>query len=378
VRRRAWVVAILVLASLLSLGARRPARTTTPTGPPPPPAPPKAWIVFDEDSGVVLDAGNDRTPMLPASVFKVLTALIAVQRLAPDDAVPVSDVAEGMPARKINMKAGQVWRFEDVLNALLLVSANDAAVAVAERVSGSRAGFAETMARTGQRLGLADKPALRDPAGLDDEFSWAGGSLISARDLAIVTRAAMAEPRIRSALVERIYRFHGGDGTDHRLLNHNPLIVGNFAGAIGVKTGYTKKAGHSLIGAATRDGRTLVAIVLNAPDATRFTEALIDKGFASPAEPATGHDALPHIVADAAKFAGTTVEAATAHNADAAAIAGVNATKHKNGGVDLPLTIALVTGLGVPLALLGLRRRAIRRQRQRRIERQRQRLVTWS
>jgi D-alanyl-D-alanine carboxypeptidase (penicillin-binding protein 5/6) len=375
VRRQASVVAGLVVACLLSLGATRPA--PKPPGSLAPPAPPKAWILLDQDTGAVIDAGNDRAPLLPASVFKVLTALIAVQRLGPDDQVPVSDVAAGMPARKINMKAGQVWRFEDVLTSVLLVSANDAAVAVAERVSGSRAGFAETMARTGQRLGLTDHPALRDPAGLDDEFSYAGGTYISARDLAIVTRAAMAEPRIRAVLTQRVYHFHGGDGTDHRLLNHNPLIVGNFPGAIGVKTGYTKKAGHSLIGAATRDGRTMIAIVLDAPDPTHFTQALLDKGFTVPAEAEGALDKLPAIVPDAAKFAEKPVaEPAKAHNADAANIAGVNAAKHPKRSPDLPLALVVLVLGGLPAGLILLRRRAIRRRRQRRLEHH-QRMMTW-
>jgi D-alanyl-D-alanine carboxypeptidase (penicillin-binding protein 5/6) len=371
VRRTLAAAVLAVLASLLSLGA-----APTPTGPAvtgstvPPPAPPKAWILVDQDTGAVLSAGNERSPMLAASVFKVLTALIGVQRLAPGDEVPVSAVAEGMPARKINMKAGQVWRFEDVLHSLLLVSANDAAVAIAEKVSGSREGFAETMAHTGQRLDLADHPALLDPAGLDDEFSWGGGTLISARDLAIVARAAMSEPRIRDVLVRRTYRFDGGDGNPHRLLNHNPLVTGNFPGAIGVKTGYTKRAGYSLIGAATRDGRTMIAIVLGAPDPTRFTQALLDTGFTIPVSSQRGVDTLPPIVAGAARFEEHVVEPANAKRADAVHVAGVNAARRAGRGVLVPALVAVAGG--IPLTLIALRRRAVRRRRRRR------RVVTWS
>src|SRR5439155_5596452 len=343
------------LAATTPQPRRATLRRAPPPTVPPPPVPPKAWILVDQETGAVLQAGNDRTPMLPASVFKVLTALIAVQRLGPDDEVPVSDVAEGMPARKINMKAGQTWRLEDVLNAVLLVSANDAAVAVAERVSGSRAGFADTMASTGERLGLADHPVLRDPAGLDDEFSFEGGSFISARDLAIVTRAAMAEPRIRNVLVQRASRCHGGDGTDHRLLNHDPLIVANFPGAIGVKTGYTKHAGHSLIGAVTRDGRTMIAIVLDAPDPTRFTEALLDSGFGVAVAAERGLDTLPAIVPDAAKFSETKVATVGAHRADAANGANVNATKKRSNGSNLPLAAGALAVGGFPAGLVALR-----------------------
>lgn len=318
-------VLLLVALALLAVGTTGPAWAArivprrpiahAPAGPttvPPPPPPPKAWILVDDDTGAVVDAGNDRVPLPPASVFKVMTALIAVSRLTPDDQVPVSTVAEGMPARKVNMKAGQVWAFDDVLHSLLLVSANDAAVALAERVDGSLAGFAADMDRVGQRLGLADQPVLHDPAGLDDEFSFEHGNLISARDLAIVTRAAMAQSEVRAIVSEPDYRFHGADGNDHRLLNHN-LLLKEYPGAIGVKTGYTKRAGHSLIGEATRDGRTMLSVVIAAPDPDRFTMGLLDKGFATPVAAEAGLDRLPPVVRDAGALPTTSAATAAAH-----------------------------------------------------------------
>src|SRR5207248_4376301 len=151
-----------------------------PTTTPPPPPPPKAWVLIDSDTGAVLDQGNAHQPLPPASVTKVLTALIAAEQVPPGADIPISAQAQGMPARNMNMKAGQVWKFEDVLHALLMVSANDAAVALAEKISGSRQAFADVMTETAQRIGMDDNPLLRDPAGLDDEFSNGGGNLISA------------------------------------------------------------------------------------------------------------------------------------------------------------------------------------------------------
>src|SRR5881227_2453677 len=104
----------------------------------PPPPPPKAWVLIDSDTGAVLEQGNAHQPLPPASVTKVLTALIAAEQVPPGADIPISAQAQGMPARNMNMKAGQVWKFEDVLHALLMVSANDAAVAIAEKISGSR------------------------------------------------------------------------------------------------------------------------------------------------------------------------------------------------------------------------------------------------
>jgi serine-type D-Ala-D-Ala carboxypeptidase (penicillin-binding protein 5/6) len=275
------------LLGLVALAAPAPAQA--------PPPPPKAWIVVDGGSGAVVAGGNQDAPLPVASVFKVFTALLTVENLLPDTPVVVSARAAGMPARNINLKAGQTWRADDLLHALLLVSANDAAVALAEAIAGSDAGFASLMATTARRLGITDRPVLRDPAGLDDEFSFQGGNRISARDLAIVTRAALAYPEIASIVTMPDYRFNGGDGNGHRLLNHN-LLLRMYPGAIGVKTGYTRRAGHCLIAAATRDGRTMIAVVLDAPDTYRSAEALLDQGFATPPAALAALPRLPRVV----------------------------------------------------------------------------------
>src|SRR5438067_3828755 len=193
----------IVLTALLALwmGAA-PARADAP-----PPAP-KGWALVDADTGAVVDGGQARTPMLVASVFKILTAIVVQENLAAGSDVPVSARAEGMPARKINLKAGQVWKSDDLLAALLLVSANDAAVALAEKTAGSLEAFGGMLDRTAERLGMADHPVLRDPAGLDDEFSVDGGNLVSPRDLAIATRAFLSYPALAGIVTQPVYRFH--------------------------------------------------------------------------------------------------------------------------------------------------------------------------
>src|SRR5436190_18505403 len=266
-----------------------------PTTTPPPPPPPKAWILVDSDTGAVLDQGNPHEPLPPASVTKVLTALIATEQVQAGADIPISPEAQGMPARNMNMKAGQVWKYEDVLHALLMVSANDAAVALAEKISGSRQEFANVMAQTAQRIGMTDNPPLRDPAGLDDEFSNEGGNLLSAHDLAVAARNALANDQLRQIVSTQVYKFHGGDGNDHRLFNED-LLLKTYPGAIGVKTGWTRKAGHSFIGAATRDGRTMLSVVLAAPDTYRTTTAMLDKGFATPVSAEGALEHLPKVV----------------------------------------------------------------------------------
>jgi D-alanyl-D-alanine carboxypeptidase (penicillin-binding protein 5/6) len=301
---RRFLVCLTALACLLlSLAPNAYAlqhvhRAEPPSGPttaPPPPPMPKAWVLVDADTGAILDQGNAHEPLPPASVTKVLTALIATEQLKPGDDIPISAEAQGMPARTMNMKAGQTWKFEDVLHALLMVSANDAAVSLAEKISGSRQEFANVMAQTAERIGMTDTPQLRDPAGLDDEFSNEGGNLLSAHDLAVAARNALSNDQVREIVSTQVYKFHGGDGNDHRLLNED-LLLKTYPGAIGMKTGWTKKAGHSFIGAATRDGRTMVSVVLGATEIYRTSTALLDKGFATPVTAEAGLERLPAVV----------------------------------------------------------------------------------
>jgi D-alanyl-D-alanine carboxypeptidase (penicillin-binding protein 5/6) len=288
------VLAALFAALTLVAAAPASAKPTTTTAVPAPPPPPRSWVLVDADTGAVIDGGHEHEPQRVASVFKVLTAVTVVENLNLDTDVTVSARAEGMPARKINLKAGQVWHGVDLMHCLLLVSANDAAVALAEQTAGTLEAFGGMLDATAARLGMADAPTLRDPAGLDDEFSVDGGNLISTRDLAIATRAFLSYPELVQIVGEPDYRFQGGDANPHRILNHN-LLLKSYPGAIGIKTGYTKRAGHSLIGAAKRDGRTMIAIAVGAADPNRTVEGLLDKGFATPVAAEGAMDHLPAV-----------------------------------------------------------------------------------
>jgi D-alanyl-D-alanine carboxypeptidase (penicillin-binding protein 5/6) len=196
------------------------------------------------------------------------------------------------------MKAGQVWTYTDAMHALLLSSANDAAVALAEAAAGSVELFQQRFASTASALGMADSPVLMDPAGLDDRESVGGGNLVSARDLAIAARALLASPTLAEAVGTRIYRFHGVDNVDHRLVNHNRLLR-TYPGAVGMKTGYTVRAGNCLIAVARRDGRTMISVVLHAFGTSYDPSvALLDKGFATPVAAESTAEQLPPVPSD--------------------------------------------------------------------------------
>lgn len=248
--------------------------------------------MVDAGTGAVLDGADVRTPRPPASLSKVMTALTAVRELAENATVPVSNRAANIPATSVGMKAGQAWPVRDVLSALLLSSANDAATALAEAAAGDVDAFAQAQGDTALRLGLRDRPVLRDPAGLDGPSGVAGGNLMSAADLAIATRAMLRQPRLAGLVALREDRFIAPDGSPRRLVNHNKLLW-SYPGSIGVKTGYTRRAGRCLIAAASRGGRTLIVVLLDAADTHGQAASLLDRWFAAP--PAAGVDHLPPV-----------------------------------------------------------------------------------
>ena len=264
-----------------------------------PPAP-RAWILVDLDTGKVITGSAYRKPMPPASLSKVFTALAAVRALPLSTGVPVSVRAAAAPAHVIGMKTGQVWTLDSALHPLLMSSANDAAVAVAERVSGSLDRFQGALAQLAGRLALADHPVLRDPAGLDDGASVGGGNLVSARDLAIAGRAVLADGRLAPIVGQREFSFAGPDGRRHRLVNHNKLLR-RYPGTVGVKTGYTARANGCLIAAARRHGRTMLTVVLGVQDIYSPTMQLLDRGFATPVSAEPSVDRLPAVGGGAAR-----------------------------------------------------------------------------
>lgn len=274
------------------------ASTVTPAAaaPPPPLPPAAAWVVVDAGTGRVLAARNDRQPLPPASLTKVLTALVAAGWLPADASVPVSAVDATVYPDRVGMKAGQVWPLPIAIRALLIFSANDAAYAIAERVAGSVGRFGAVMDAAGRELGMADHPVLHDPAGLDGSEGVGGGNLISARDLAIASRALLAEPDLAQIVALQHFAFQGPDHVGYDIWSKDLAFLRSQPGAIGIKTGFTDRAGSCLIGAATQGGRTLIAVILNGANPTLTARMLLAHAFATPASAEPRADALPPVV----------------------------------------------------------------------------------
>jgi D-alanyl-D-alanine carboxypeptidase (penicillin-binding protein 5/6) len=236
-----------------------------------------AAVLADLDTGRLLFnmAGNERRPI--ASLTKIMTALLVFEETAPRDVVTVSEEAAAPRIAGISslgLTAGERIRANELLYALLLQSANDAAVALAEHVDGTVEGFVERMNARAEELGMT-RTSFASPNGLDD----VGYS--SARDLIRLTRAAFGTPGFSSVVASRTHVVQSLDAEPRTVQNRNVLLW-LYPGAIGVKTGFTTPAGFCVVAVAERDGVRLLAVVLGAPgEPFSDAAALLNYGFVS-------------------------------------------------------------------------------------------------
>lgn len=215
--------------------------------------------------------GDDRAPM--ASTTKVMTALVVLEQANLDETVSIPPEACGIEGSSIYMKPGERMTVRDLLYALLLQSANDAAAALAITVSGSIEAFARQMNERASALGLVNTHFV-NPHGLDDPEHFT-----SAKDLARIAAASMEIPEFRDMVGTVKYTIPiGNDGSTRVLFNHNRLLR-LYGDAVGIKTGFTKKSGRCLVGAACRDGMTLISVTLDAPNDWNDHIRLFDYGF---------------------------------------------------------------------------------------------------
>ncbi len=232
----------------------------------------KAAVLLDAADGRVLYEKNALSRLPMASTTKIMTALVALDLAPLDTVITVPKSAVGVEGSSVYLTAGERLTLHELLYAVLLSSANDAAAAVAIALGGSVEGFADMMNDCAERLGLSNTHFV-NPHGLD-----ADGHYTSALDLARLTAHALGDPEFRSIVSTYKHEISGPSGK-RLLVNHNKLLK-SYDGCIGVKTGYTKRTGRCLVSAAERDGLTLVAVTLAAPDDWRDHAALLDYGFA--------------------------------------------------------------------------------------------------
>jgi serine-type D-Ala-D-Ala carboxypeptidase (penicillin-binding protein 5/6) len=261
---RRLLAAAAVLAAALSMAAA-PAWA----GPAPPRVPgAEAAIVVDALDGTVMFAKRPNQERSIASTTKLMTALLALEEADPDE-VFTAPAYNAMPAEsRINLREGERMTVQDLLEALLLESANDAAVDLAENIAGSREAFVDQMNERAEELGL-EHTSYANPIGLDQD-----GNYSSARDLAALARTLLRNERFArivdmpSATLE--------SGSHQRVVQNRNDLVGTYPWVDGVKTGYTLNAGNVLVGAAVRGRRArVVSVVLGEPtEAARDADTL--------------------------------------------------------------------------------------------------------
>ena len=238
-----------------------------------------AAVLIDEDSGTVLYEKNadERRPV--SSITKVMTLLLTFEalqagKIALGDIVPVSEHAYHMGGSQIWLEPGEQLTLQEMLKAICISSANDAAVAVAEFVAGSEPAFVDTMNARAAALGMT-ATHFANACGLDEE-----GHLSSARDVAVMSREMLLHhPEVREYCTVWMDTLRGGRT---QLVNTNKLLK-SYPGITGLKTGTTGKAGVCITASAERDGLRLIAVVLGASSGKERFEAaktLLDYGFA--------------------------------------------------------------------------------------------------
>jgi D-alanyl-D-alanine carboxypeptidase/predicted small secreted protein len=236
---------------------------------------PRSGLLFDLDTGEILWRRLPDRVLPIASLTKMMTALIVVRRERPTDQVRVTKEALAYKGSAVGvLPRGKLIKLETMLNGLLLPSGNDAAIALAQRVSGTVARFVTRMNEQARAFGMSCT-RYSSPDGFED-----AGNHSCATDLAGLARAVLDQPRLARIVKRRraVLPFPIKGGRIY-LFNNNPLLRTGYPGTIGVKTGFTDAAGRCLVAAAERGGRRLGVVLLHSPDPGRQARVLLDRGF---------------------------------------------------------------------------------------------------
>jgi D-alanyl-D-alanine carboxypeptidase len=240
------------------------------------PAAAEALLLIEADSGKVLHAENATHPWYPASVTKLMTAYVTLRavkerRLTLDTLLTVSANAAAQAPSKMGFKAGTTVTVDNAIKMIMVKSANDVSVVLAEGVSGSIEKFADDMNRAAQRLGMTQTTYV-NPNGLP-----ADGQVTSARDQAILARALLREfPEYEYYWKLSAIKF------GKRVMRNYNTLIDRYPGADGMKTGFICASGFNLVASATRNGKRLIAVVLGAPSGpVRAVKAahMLERGF---------------------------------------------------------------------------------------------------
>ncbi len=220
-------------------------------------APAHGILLKDLNSGRVLYEHDAGKRMSPASLTKIMSALVILERGQLDDLVTISPNAARAHKTHLRVKAGQVFRLEDLLKAMLIVSANDACLAAVEHVGGDEAQFVDFMNAKAEELGLADTH-FSNGCGFDNPDHYS-----TAEDLATLSLMALDQPIFRQLVREERAIITPVSGHRAYVLHNTNRLLGRIPGVEGIKTGFTSKAGRCLIAKVSQNGSDLLLVILN-------------------------------------------------------------------------------------------------------------------
>ncbi len=237
-------------------------------------------VLMDYNTGQILYEKNGDQKMYPASVTKILTAIIALENSNLNDSVTAGDDVLNTAGNKIYISPGEVLSMKDLVYSLLISSANDSAIVIADHISGSVDDFAEMMNEKAAEIG-AKNTHFTNPNGLHDDDHYT-----TAKDMAMIARYAMKNKTFRTIVTTPKYVIQPTNKFDkvRELYPENKLLLNSkykYEGADGVKTGYTTKSDHTLVASATRDGHRLIAVIMGAKGTAVWEDAikLLDYGY---------------------------------------------------------------------------------------------------
>jgi serine-type D-Ala-D-Ala carboxypeptidase (penicillin-binding protein 5/6) len=232
-----------------------------------------AEAYFVKRDGRLLWAGGAERRLPPASLAKMMTALLALERGELERVVAVSRTAAQASGTRLGLRAGEKLRARDLLAATVIRSANDACRALAEHLGKSAAAFVVTMNERAAALGLVDTH-FADPCGHDRV-----GQFSTAADLARLAEAVMQHPEyLRLARTPKL-RISTADGSRSFAFSNTNALIGRYEGAIGLKSGYTERAGNCLVALVEKDGARVLLVMLNAPNRWWNAVGLLDRAF---------------------------------------------------------------------------------------------------
>lgn len=240
--------------------------------------------LIDGKTGRVLWEKNGETPLAMASTTKIMTAILVLEGCGLEETVTISKNAAHQPEVHMDLKEGEKWRLGDLLSAMMLRSYNDAAVALAEHCSGSVENFCAEMTKKAAEIGAADT-VFGSPNGLDSHLTE-DAHHSTACDMAKIAAYALENETFREIIAQPEISITDLEGKHPCHVTNADRFLREYSGALGVKTGYTNRAGHCFVGAAERDGVLLVSAVLGSgwgdggkEKKWTDTKALMDFGF---------------------------------------------------------------------------------------------------